>query len=231
MPQTKALELTFQRSTLSRLPPLLPPLLLLLKLSQWWYSPSSPRHIAIASTVNDIAKTHAAILPPRPLPILPDVTLHPPPPSAHNGGEDIDGQRTGSPPPPYVEVAQQQGTAEIKQVKYAVDATTYGTCPICGDKWKNPAVLPTGWVVCWRCGWDALEGEGDDDDDVEVVEEAEASSAEGGDVGKAAATGKAEGAGVVQDSQAQPIKRKKVKGRCPITGAPVGRGQLRRVLV
>ena len=219
-----------QRSTLSRLPPLLPPLLLLLKLSQWWYSPSSPRHIAIASTVNDIAKTHTAILPPLPLRKLPDIALYPSS-TALDHADDVNGQHPGSPPPPYAEIARQQGNADIKQVKYEVDAQTYGTCPICGDKWKNPAVLPTGWVVCWRCGWDALEGEGDDDGDDEVVEEAEASSAEGGDVGKAAATGNAEGAGVVQDLQAQPTRSKKVKGRCPITGAPVGRGQLRRVLV
>jgi len=34
---------------------------------------------------------------------------------------------------------------------------------LCGNKWRNPAVLPSGWVVCWRCGWDAVEGEGYED--------------------------------------------------------------------
>jgi peroxin-12 len=44
---------------------------------------------------------------------------------------------------------------------YAIDALAYGLCPLCRGKWANPAILPSGWVVCWRCGWDAIAGEGE----------------------------------------------------------------------
>jgi peroxin-12 len=92
--------------------------------------------------------------------------------------------------------------------RFTIPAEAYGRCPLCGDAWRNPAVLPSGWVVCWRCGWDAVEGE-----------EAEDEEEEGG-----------EGAEVEQTREGteRPGRR---RGRCPITGVPVARGQLRRVLV
>lgn len=223
---------------MSHLPPLLPPLLLLLKLSQWWYSPASPRHIAITSSVNDIAKTHAAILPPRPLPILPGVELHP------HSFTDADTEATEGlardPPPPYDalntpnKAGSPETTAELVNGRktYAVDAAAYGTCPLCGDKWKNPAALPTGWVVCWRCGWDALEGEGGDAEDGEdTVDESEAENAEGAAADEASREKEhQEGLSGAERTQEQ-SRRQRTKGRCPITGVPIGRGQLRRVLV
>ena len=144
-----------------KLPSLLPPFLLLLKLSQWWYSPSSPRNLISNPQGGTTGSYHYQILPPRPLPILPSSGLLTPPPS---------------PPLSSVEPVMDSGHG------YKVTKETYGDCPLCGDKWINPAVLPSGWVVCWKCGYDAVEGEEGD-------------------------------------------------GKCPITGVPVGPGQLRRVLV
>ncbi|WVW87080.1 hypothetical protein I302_109137 [Kwoniella bestiolae CBS 10118] len=189
---------------LSKLPPLLPPLLLLLKLSQWWYSPSSPRsHPSLTANENSIAATHAAILPPRPLPILPgsigSLPLTPPltPP------EEVD--------QPPLENPQIAGGEQVeKKGRYKVTKESYGDCPLCGKKWQNPAVLPSGWVVCWRCGWDAIEGEdGDEEVDEEGREKAEMEEA---------------------DAPVQ-IGNKRRKGRCPITGVEVGPGDLRRVLI
>ena len=118
-----------------KLPPLLPPLLLLLKLSQWWYSPSSPRALPSTTAVSG-GSYHAQILPPRPLPILPSSGILPPTPP--------------STPP---------ATAKDPAQAFSVTKESYGDCPICGNKWQNPAVLPSGWVVCWKCGYDAVEGE------------------------------------------------------------------------
>ncbi|ORX37527.1 Pex12 amino terminal region-domain-containing protein [Kockovaella imperatae] len=133
-------------STWTRLvPPLLPPLLLALKLSQWWYSPSSPRDISLNFDTNIRSKIHRAIPPPKPLPILPQSGLLP--------------QRSppGSPP----EMADPSATGP--DLIYTVDDEMYGKCPLCNKNWQNPAILPSGWVVCWRCGWDAIAGTDDVD--------------------------------------------------------------------
>lgn len=124
-------------SIFSRLPPLIPPLLLLLKLSQWWYSPSSPRTLTNTATTSS-TQIHRSILPPRPLPILPLADLLPLTPPT-------------TPP--------QETQLDISKPKYAVTKENFGKCPLCSKKWQNPAVLPSGWVVCWRCGWDAVEGD------------------------------------------------------------------------
>jgi peroxin-12 len=145
---------TSNPSLLSRLPPLLPPLLLLLKVSQWWYSPSSPRSLPVPQTSTT---NHNLIPPPKPLQILPGADIYPPVPT--EGDE-----------------------------KYAIEKVDYGKCPLCRRKWQNPAILESGWVVCWRCGWDAIQGDEEE---------------EGGDG----------------------------KGKCPITGVPVSRTDLRRVLL
>lgn len=135
-------------SLISRLPPLLPPLLLLLKLSQWWYSPSSPRTLSpLTGETNSVFKTHAAIFPPRPLPILPTSGLLPPTPPT-------------TPPP--------DGLGRAESNEFEVGLGGYGKCPLCGKKWQNAAVFPSGWVVCWRCGWDAVE---DEDEEGEEGEE------------------------------------------------------------
>lgn len=98
---------------------------------------------------------------------------------------------------------------------YTISANEYGTCPICSQKWQNPAVLPSGWVVCWRCGWDALEGESGEEDEED----------RGSDDGsKVLDHG-------VQETREGGRGRKGRKGMCPITGVSVGPGQLRRVLV
>ncbi|EIW71438.1 hypothetical protein TREMEDRAFT_67766 [Tremella mesenterica DSM 1558] len=134
------------------IPPLLPTLLLALKAAEWWYSPSSPR--TSRTTKDDVASRHASILPPRPLPILPSSGLLPTPP----------------PSPPAS--PRRQDVASVSKQRYMIGEEEYGTCPICNKKWQNPAVLPSGWVVCWRCGWDAIEGIGDEEeesDDGEVV--------------------------------------------------------------
>ncbi|OCF73354.1 hypothetical protein I204_06586 [Kwoniella mangroviensis CBS 8886] len=179
---------------LSKLPPLLPPLLLLLKLSQWWYSPSSPRsHPSLTANENSIAATHASILPPRPLPILPgSIGALPTPPLTPE--QEIDQPLLDSPQTPSELSVQTKG-------RYKVTKESYGDCPLCGKKWQNPAVLPSGWVVCWRCGWDAIEGEDEEPDEEE------------GNKGE----------------QSTLVGRR--KGRCPITGVEVGPGDLRRVLI
>jgi peroxin-12 len=117
---------TTNPSFLSKLPPLLPPLLLVLKLSQWWYSPSSPRSLPVPQTSTT---NHNLIPPPRPLSVLPTADIYPPLPA-----ED-DGQ------------------------PYTIEKVDYGKCPLCRRKWQNPAILESGWVVCWRCGWDAIQGD------------------------------------------------------------------------
>lgn len=117
----------------SKLPPLLPPLLLALKFAQWWYSPTSPRSLPTTQATTSL---HTSVRPPRPLPILPESGILTPP---------------TTPPPGEQPDAQ----------AYEIDVAAYGHCPICKGKWANPAILPSGWVVCWRCGWDAIAGEGE----------------------------------------------------------------------
>lgn len=119
---------------LSRLPPLLPPLLLLLKLSQWWYSPSSPRSLPVPRT---LTTNHNLIPPPKPLPILPTADIYPPLSSFSPDDDEVD----------------------VKGGGYTISTEDYGKCPLCSRKWQNPAILESGWVVCWRCGWDAIQGE------------------------------------------------------------------------
>lgn len=119
---------TATRSIMQSFPPLLPPLLLALKFAQWWYSPTSPRSLP---TTKETTSHHTSVLPPRPLPILPDSGL--------------------------LSTEDKEATAE----GYSIDAENFGLCPICQAKWQNPAILPSGWVVCWRCGWDAISGEGE----------------------------------------------------------------------
>ena len=159
-----------------------------------------------------MSKLHRAIPPPKPLPILPESGLLPPTsptvstrttdpvvePKEESSAADQPSQE--EPPPPYEPsgVATNQG--------YTIDADQYGRCPLCQKKWQNPAILPSGWVVCWRCGWDAIEGEDEDEPGVALV---------GGSQEKPA-------------SQSQ-VKRR--RGKCPITGMDVGVGQLRRVLI
>jgi peroxin-12 len=101
-----------KRSVASYLPPLLPPLLLLLKFSQWYYSPTSPFSIFAASKKPDASSMHSRIAPPPPLPVI----------KTHGAQE-----------------------------------WPYGTCPVCENAWQNPTALPTGWVMCWRCAWEAID--------------------------------------------------------------------------
>ncbi|WWC73836.1 uncharacterized protein I206_107808 [Kwoniella pini CBS 10737] len=188
---------------ISKLPPLLPPLLLLLKLSQWWYSPSSPRsHPSLTANTNSTASTHAAILPPRPLRILPNAVILPPTPPLTPVEEQ------GSP-------LDRSSTAERSTGRYTISEENYGDCPLCGKKWQNPAVLPSGWVVCWRCGWDAIEGEEEEEPEDESVGE------KGTTVGEER----------TEEETRVSVKKKGRRGRCPFTGVEVGPGELRRVLV
>ncbi|WOO82116.1 Peroxisome assembly protein 12 [Vanrija pseudolonga] len=124
---------------LSKLPPLLPPLLLALKFAQWWYSPNSPRSLPTTATTSSL---HTHVRPPRPLPIAPESGLLTPP----------------STPPPGAETSLDN---HPQQQAYTIDVNGFGLCPICKGKWANPAILPSGWVVCYRCGWDAISGEGE----------------------------------------------------------------------
>lgn len=82
------------------------------------------------------------MLPPRPLPILPESGLLTPPASDDGKEKEAEGYTVPS-----------EG--------YTIGAEDFGKCPICKGKWQNAAVLPSGWVVCWRCGWDAITGEGE----------------------------------------------------------------------
>ncbi|WWC92657.1 uncharacterized protein L201_007616 [Kwoniella dendrophila CBS 6074] len=205
---------------LSKLPPLLPPLLLLLKLSQWWYSPSSPRsHPSLTANTNTIAATHAAILPPRSLPILPESNLlHKPslpltPPLTPEEERDE---------PPLQPEQSEIPKASSKKEEYKITKDKYGDCPLCGKKWQNPAILPSGWVVCWRCGWDAVEGE--DEDENEDNEEKEEDDLDEEQQEQTDIRQKVPEQGVT-------ITRKGRRGRCPITGVAVAPGDLRRVLI
>jgi len=92
----------------------------------------------------------------------------------------------------------------IANAKYKVELNGYGKCPLCDRKWQNPAILPSGWVVCWRCGWDAVEGEDEDEDE---------NQEEG------------------SEEKERTPKIGKRRGVCPITGVEVAPGELRRVLV
>jgi len=186
-------------SLLAQLPPLLPPLLLLLKLSQWWYSPSSPRTTVLAGEGNRTAATHASILPPRPLPILPSSGFLPPTPPT-------------TPPasPTALPNIDQAETERRGKGKFEIGSEGYGICPLCGNKWQNPAILPSGWVVCWRCGWDAVEGEDEIDQSIEEMVNEDSENTE----------------------DAIPMQRvSRRRGKCPITGVAVAPGELRRVLV
>ncbi|KAL7424563.1 ubiquitin-protein ligase peroxin 12 [Cryptotrichosporon argae] len=206
---------------LANLPPLLPPLLLALKAAQWWYSPASPRTLPSAKRHN----VHAAITPPRPLPIQPESGVIPsdtgPNQSvrggAHNVGasESPNGQAvpavsSGAQAPPSHESAPSEATATAAATStaqaYVIEPHGFGKCPLCKQKWNNPAVLPSGWVVCWRCGWDAITGVDDGRDAGDVKGES------GGKTAPGTATSRR-------------------KGVCPITGVRVRVDELRRVLI
>ncbi|OCF39681.1 hypothetical protein I317_06536 [Kwoniella heveanensis CBS 569] len=202
-------------SLLSKLPPLLPPLLLMLKLSQWWYSPASPRsHPSLTAKQNTTAATHAAILPPRALPILPSSGVLPltPPLTPPADDEQSAEQHQLGASNRAISTGAGEDNATVR--RFAIGKETYGKCPLCGKRWQNPAVLPSGWVVCWRCGWDAVEGEEEDED--EGLEDGRDEN----DGRTWPETGK----------ETPPIVSRR-KGRCPITGMRVAPGQLRRVLV
>ncbi|KAI9638709.1 Pex12 amino terminal region-domain-containing protein [Dioszegia hungarica] len=249
-------------SLLSRLPPLLPPLLLLLKLSQWWYSPTSPRLLRQSTSSSfsgglsaSSAQIHAGILPPAKLPILPGAhkshlgSLSPGPEDSGPDSEPDDETTT-----PRDDKAGGGGWA------VQIPTESYGLCPICGQKWQNPAVLPSGWVFCWRCGWEAVEGETDGSDSegedevglggLDAKGEVKKVEGEGGDerdegseTGSARSTelemGDIGDEGVSYQSTNGQGGRKgrkekrglRRRGKCPITGVHVGEGQLRRVLV
>jgi peroxin-12 len=176
--------------------------LLGLKLSQWWYSPSSPR--SIAATQGEGNK-HARILPPRPLDILPSSGLLPPTPPYSPG--DVPGEELGI-----------KG-GEEKSKEYVIQVEEFGTCPLCKERWKNPCVLPSGWVVCWRCGWESVEGEEEDESDGDSISHGDDSAVA------------SEEAVLGNGNDSELTGRKRRKGRCPITGVLVRPGELRRVLV
>jgi len=61
-----------------------------------------------------------------------------------------------------VELSTALQEGQPTETAFEITPETYGDCPVCGKKWQNPAVLPSGWVVCWKCGFDAVEGEDGD---------------------------------------------------------------------
>jgi peroxin-12 len=183
------------------MPDLLPVLLLGLKLSSWWYNSSnSPRSV---KSEKEVGSRHGKILPPRPLDILPQSGLLP---------------LTLPATPPAETKAVQGGRQGSKGRGYEVDEREYGKCPICEKNWENPSILPSGWVVCWRCGWEAVEGEeddevGDGDEKVDFEQgKGDVSIARMNDIG----------------DQRRVSRR---RGLCPFTGIAVAPGELRRVLV
>jgi peroxin-12 len=108
-----------------------------------------------------------------------------------------------------VRIREEPGGPTGEEVMIGVNE--YGKCPLCKRKWQNPAVLPSGWVVCWRCGWDAVEGDDSDEEGDEHVQNDGLSSERGGGQAVMGIAGR--------------------RGRCPITGVAVAPGELRRVLV
>ncbi|KIY34203.1 peroxin-12 [Cryptococcus gattii E566] len=204
------------------LPPLLPPLLLALKLSQWWYSPSSPRALSPLSRSRlglqggrggiSVAEVHKSILPPRAVNVLSSILLFPF--SQKQSRKDPDGEND-------------EGVAHKCKGEYTekrISPAKFGICPLCDKVWANPAILPSGWVICWKCGWNAIEGEKESGDDKQNEDKArrEKEMSDGGE--EEISYGTEEG---TNDRENKTEKR----GRCPITGVYVPPGGLRRVLV
>lgn len=207
------------RSALSSfsLPPLLPPLLLALKLSQWWYSPSSPRALSPLSRSGSglqggrgisVAEVHKGILPPRAVNILSSVSIFPfsrKQSSSDADNEDEEHKRNG------------------ERTEIHIPPAKFGICPLCNKAWANPAILPSGWVICWKCGWNAVEGEKECHD-----EQSEDKPREEEEVNEREKEGSSYETGKSTDDREKKTER---KGRCPITGIYVPPGGLRRILV
>ncbi|OWZ78711.1 peroxin-12 [Cryptococcus neoformans Tu401-1] len=208
------------RSALSSLslPPLLPPLLLTLKLSQWWYSPSSPRALSPLSRSGSglqggrggisVAEVHKSILPPRAVNILSSLSLFPFSQTQNKSHADDD---------------EQEYKRKGERTEIHIPPAKFGICPLCNKAWANPAILPSGWVICWKCGWDAVEDDKECDDEHskdKPREEEEVSEREEEGISYEA-----------EKSTDGTEKKMKRKGRCPITGIYVPPGGLRRVLV
>lgn len=154
---------------------------------------------------------HNLITPPRPLPILPTADIYPPLLSDHGPSENEE----------KVKVKEQgedkDGKEDADKIRengferYKIGREDYGKCPLCRRKWQNPAILESGWVVCWRCGWDAIQGDGDTELGGDSVGDVDGKGDGGGGGGKEGTNQR--------------------KGRCPITGVEVSRTDLRRVLL
>lgn len=55
-------------------------------------------------------------------------------------------------PPPRMQRPHPQGVG--------VDGKAYGECPVCRKRVTNATALPSGYVCCYRCAYDAVEGTG-----------------------------------------------------------------------
>ncbi|KAH8830613.1 cyclin-dependent protein kinase inhibitor [Flagelloscypha sp. PMI_526] len=40
------------------------------------------------------------------------------------------------------------------------DPARYGHCPVCQEPWRNATALPSGYMFCYRCAYDAVEKDG-----------------------------------------------------------------------
>jgi peroxin-12 len=70
------------------------------------------------------------------------------------------------PPLPQSELSESEESEDGRiapNQRYEIGTDDYGKCPLCRRKWQNPAILESGWVVCWRCGWDALHADEEDE--------------------------------------------------------------------
>lgn len=155
---------------------------------------------------------HKSILPPRAVNVLPSILLFPF--SQKQSRNDPDGE-------------SDEGVAHKREGEYTerrISPAKFGICPLCDKVWANPAILPSGWVICWKCGWNAIEGEKESGDDKQNGGKArrEKEMSDGGEEEISYGT---------DESTNDRENKTETRGKCPITGVYVPPGGLRRVLV
>lgn len=73
--------------------------------------------------------------------------------SPNSPGRALAASPLGPPvPPPRMQRPHPQGVG--------VDGKAYGECPVCKKRVTNATALPSGYVCCYRCAYDAVEGTG-----------------------------------------------------------------------
>jgi peroxin-12 len=128
---------------------LFPLTLLVLKFSQWWYSPSSPRlsHAESGGSEGRVKVTPPAILKP-----------------AVKGWTELNEIRQKLEAAEEAEVSEEEGSDDDTDddsetssedlpmtPNKASGELAYGHCPLCALAWTNPTATPTGYIGCYTC--------------------------------------------------------------------------------